>query len=167
MVGLSRKRIVGVMGPGAGATAVDFENAYELGRQIALAGWVLLSGGRGVGVMDAASRGARAAGGLTVGILPNSEAVGMSEAVEIAIFTDMGSARNNINVLSCDVAIACGMGLGTTSEVALALKANNPTILLGWSEVGRVFFQTFASSHLWVVESVEDAIATTKAILND
>lgn len=88
------------MGPGSGASNADLENAYQLGQLIAKESWVLLTGGRKVGVMDAASRGAKAAGGLTVGILPDNNVNAVSEAVDIPIFTDMGNARNNINVLS-------------------------------------------------------------------
>lgn len=118
------------MGPGHQATATDINNAYQLGKLIAQQGWVLLSGGRNVGVMDAASRGAKSVGGLTVGILPHNSLEGVSEAIDIPILTDMGQARNNINVLSSDVVIACGMGLGTASEVALALKNDKPVIIL-------------------------------------
>ena len=95
-----RKIIVGVMGPGADATAADLAYAYELGKLIAQQGWVLLTGGRNVGVMEGASQGAKAANGLTIGILPTDDTNGISEAVDIAIITDMGNARNNINVLS-------------------------------------------------------------------
>src|SRR4028119_1144630 len=115
-----KKIIIGVMGPGEQATATDLQNAYELGKLIAQQGWVLLTGGRNVGVMDAANTGAKAANGLTVGILPTADPSGISKAIDIPIFTDMGNARNNINVLSSDVVIACGMGAGTASEVALA-----------------------------------------------
>src|SRR4028119_2317735 len=115
-----RKILIGVMGPGTGASQADQQNAHALGKLIAEEGWVLLTGGRNVGVMDAANTGAKAANGLTVGILPTVEPSGISKAIDIPIFTDMGNARNNINVLSSDVVIACGMGAGTASEVALA-----------------------------------------------
>lgn len=67
--------MVGVMGPGEGARERDRENAYKLGRAIALQGWTLVTGGRKEGVMDSASRGAKEAGGLTIGILPTREPV--------------------------------------------------------------------------------------------
>lgn len=119
-----RKIIIGVMGPG-NASPTESQNAYDLGFLIAQNHWVLLTGGRNSGVMQAASRGAKAANGLTVGILPTADAHGMAETVDLAIFTDMGSARNNINVLSSNVVIACGMGAGTASEVAWQLKLIN------------------------------------------
>ena len=125
-----RKIIIGVMGPGNGASGKECEKAYELGRLIAQEGWTVLSGGLAVGIMDAVSRGAREAGGLTIGILPMDRRDGLSPAVDIPIVTGMGSARNNINVLSSDVVITCGISAGTASEVALAIKADKPLIFL-------------------------------------
>ncbi len=67
------KRMIAVVGPGEGATPEDCQVAYELGQRTAQEGWVLLTGGRNAGVMDAACRGAHSSGGLTVGILPTSD----------------------------------------------------------------------------------------------
>ncbi|MBD2310533.1 TIGR00725 family protein [Desertifilum sp. FACHB-1129] len=153
------KIIIGVMGPGKGATPQDLENAWELGKQIAQQGWVLLTGGRNVGVMDAASRGAKSKQGLTIGILPNGDRASVSEAVDIAIVTDLGNARNNINILSCDGIVACGMGAGTASEVALAIKSQKRVILLGCDRETQVFFSKLAPTGIQVVETVESAIA--------
>ena len=75
--------IVGVMGPGEGATARDREDAYQLGRAIAQEGWSLVTGGRNEGVMDSASRGAKEAGGLTIGVLPSSDKNGVSRFVDV------------------------------------------------------------------------------------
>ncbi|MBD6620601.1 TIGR00725 family protein [Komarekiella sp. 'clone 1'] len=160
-----RKIIIGVMGPGEKATANELQNAYALGKLIAQQGWILLTGGRNVGVMDAASNGAKSSNGLTIGILPSGNQNGISEALDIAIFTDMGNARNNINVLSSDVVIACGMGAGTASEIALALKGNKKVILLTDDEESKVFFKKLLPENVYIVESVVDAIATAKAIL--
>lgn len=160
-----RKIIIGVMGPGTGASETDWENAYTIGTLIAQEGWVLLTGGRNVGVMDAANRGAKSANGLTVGILPDAGDSGVSDAVHIAIFTDMGSARNNINVLSSDGVIACGMGAGTASEVALALKANKPIVLLTQDRESQRFFQHLSHHHIWIATSPKDAIAFLKQAL--
>jgi uncharacterized protein (TIGR00725 family) len=160
-----KKIIIGIMGPGESATSTDLENAYQLGQLIAKAGWTLLTGGRNVGVMDAAAKGAKAANGLTVGILPNNNTQGISEAVDIAIVTDMGNARNNINTLSSDVIIACGMGTGTASEIALALKANKQVILLNDDAESKLFFKKIATSNIFVVNNVVEAIAQTGKIL--
>ena len=98
------------MGPGAGARDADLAAAYELGRLIAQAGWALVTGGRAAGVMEAASRGAHEAGGLTVGILPGDDASGASPFVHVPIVTGLGQARNNVNVLTACALVACGMG---------------------------------------------------------
>ena len=160
------KTIIGVMGA-AVATAEDLQLAYRLGKAIALNNWVLLTGGRKAGVMDAASLGAKAGAGLVVGILPGEDTSGMSDAVDIPIITDMGNARNNINVLSANIIIACGMGLGTTTEVALALKNRKPVILLQPTELTYNFFASLTDELLFSAETVESAIALSKEILSN
>lgn len=157
-----RKIIIGVMGPGEGATNIDLANARKLGQLIATEGWVLLTGGRNTGVMDAASRGAKAAGGLTVGILPGNNLEGVSEAVDIAIVTDMGNARNNINVLSADVVIACGMGIGTVSEVALAMKNGKKVVLLNQDLNYQHFCQNLSPDRVFLATNPEEAIELVK-----
>ncbi len=161
-----RKIMIGVMGPGTSASEADRVNAYELGRLIAQEGWVLLTGGRNAGAMDAANLGAKAANGLTIGILPTADTHGISDAVDIAIITDMGSARNNINVLSSDVVIACGMGTGTASEVALALKANKPVILLTDHQESQHFFASLSATTVFIAKTPVDAIAIVKDLIN-
>jgi uncharacterized protein (TIGR00725 family) len=98
--------------------------AERVGAVAARAGWVVLTGG-GPGVMEAASRGAATAGGLTVGVLPTARPGGgyPNRWVRVPIYTDSGSARNAFNVLSADLCIAIGGGPGTLSEIALALKS--------------------------------------------
>jgi uncharacterized protein (TIGR00725 family) len=136
-----RRRVIGVMGAGA-PSPENYSAALELGRLVAERGWVLLTGGLPAGVMAAACAGARqVSGSLTLGILPTASG-GAGPDVDIAVFTGMGEARNAINVLSSDVVVACGVeGPGTTSEVALALRAGKPVILLGASEEARAFFR--------------------------
>jgi uncharacterized protein (TIGR00725 family) len=112
--------------------------AEETGRQIALAGAVLLTGGRG-GVMAAASCGARAAGGRTVGILPGDGPASSppNEAVEVAVYTGIGQARNQVLVLSAAAVIAVGGAWGTLSEIACAVKYGRPVVLLASWELRR------------------------------
>jgi len=128
---LKRKPVVGVMG-GSTATEGTRKMAFELGALVATRGWVLLNGGRNRGVMAASAKGARAAGGLVIGVLPDRSATKASPDLDVAIVTGMGDARNAINVLSSDVIVACPGGLGTLSEVVLGLKAGKRVILLGW-----------------------------------
>jgi hypothetical protein len=77
----------------------------------------------------------------------------------------MGSARNNINALSCNVVIACGIGAGTTSEIALALKANKPVVLLNDDEHSHRFFVSLSKENIFIAENAPAAIAITKQIL--
>ena len=153
------------MGPGEQATATDLQNAYELGKLIAQQGWVLLTGGRNAGVMDAANQGAKSANGLTVGILPGNNTNDVSESVDLAIVTNLGNARNNINVLSADVVIACGMSAGTAAEIALALKANKKVILLNNNQESKLFFQRLSPENIYFVHSLVEVIKITNKVL--
>lgn len=153
------------MGPADVATSQDLKNAFELGRLIALNGWVLLSGGGNSGVMDAVNKGAKTENGLTVGIIWTDVHTQVSAAVDIPIVTGLGSARNNINVLSSDVVIACGMAAGTASEVSLALKANRHVILLNDNELSKAFFADLGKALVHIAEAPEDAIEMVKDIL--
>lgn len=160
----ARRRIIGVMGPGDGAAPADCERARTLGALIAREGWILLCGGRPAGVMEAACRGAQEAGGLTIGILPDDDPHGASAHVAIPILTGMGNARNNINVLSSDVVIACGMGAGTASEVALAIKAGRPVVLLGGDETARRFFAGLGGALVQVASDPDDAVRLARTL---
>jgi uncharacterized protein (TIGR00725 family) len=161
------KLVVGVIGPGESASKESIAAAFELGRLIALEGWVLLTGGRNAGVMDAACRGAKAAGGLTVGILPGEDSHGVSEAVDIPIVTGMGQARNNINVLSSRVLFACGIGPGTASEVSLAIKAQKKVILLCFHQQYAAFFQSMGKDGVTIADGPDSAVAIAKMLMSD
>ena len=154
-----RKRVVGIMGPGVQASVAESDAAFELGRAIAGAGHILLTGGRNTGVMDAALRGAKSVGGLTVGVLPTVDESTYSEAADIRIITDMGSARNYINILSSDVVVACGMNHGTGSEICLALARTKPVVLLRCSESAVRFFREIGGELVHSAESVAHAFA--------
>ncbi len=158
-----RKFVVGVMGAGAEASKKELQDARRLGELIAREHWVLLSGGRNVGVMQEVSRGAKAIdGSLTIGILPHAQAK-VSEFVDVAIVTDMGNARNNINVLSSDVVVACGSGgAGTVSEIALALKNGKTVVLLNASAISQQFFASLKSDQLFNVQTAEAVIQLIK-----
>ncbi|HVN96070.1 MAG TPA: TIGR00725 family protein [Syntrophorhabdaceae bacterium] len=162
-----RKPIVGVIGPGEKARKADIEAAEELGRRIADLGWVTLSGGRNSGVMEAANRGAKARGGTTVGVLPTSKREMISPYVDIPIITDMGNARNNINVLTSDVIIACGVGPGTVSEIALAIKARKKVILVLASASARKFFEELAHGLISFADSAEHAISLARKVIDN
>jgi len=154
------------MGPGPGASKRDLEHAHALGRMVAENGWVLLTGGMKSGVMDAASRGASEACGLVVGVLPTGDSSHASDAVDIPIVTDMGSARNNINVLSSDVVIACGMGPGTASEIALAIKGRKKIVLLNEMEESKAFFVELGKAKVHIAVDAEDTVKIVRSLLD-
>ena len=109
--------------------------AREVGRKIAEHGHVLITGGLG-GVMEAASEGAREAGGVTVGILPGEKETA-NRYVSVSIGTGMGHGRNAVIVRSADAVIALPGLYGTLSEIALALKMDKLVIDLGdWNVDG-------------------------------
>jgi uncharacterized protein (TIGR00725 family) len=157
--------IVGVMGPGETATVIDCSTAELLGQLIAQQGWVTLTGGRPVGVMEAALRGAKRSGGLTIGILPGNTVEGSSPAADIRIVTGMGEARNVVNVLSSQLVFACGMSTGTASEVAVALKTNRQTILLNAGLDAERFWTSLGGSMLHIASTPEQAIEIARRIL--
>jgi uncharacterized protein (TIGR00725 family) len=117
-----------------GAAACDEPTsvlARAVGAEIARAGAVLLTGGRG-GVMAAAAAGAREQGGLSIGILPGVDAEDSppNDQLDVVLFTGLEQARNQVLVLSADAIVAIGGGWGTLSEIGLALKYRIPAVLL-------------------------------------
>jgi uncharacterized protein (TIGR00725 family) len=123
------RKIVAVIGPGvvSGQLARQAEAVgYELGRR----GIIVICGGLG-GVMAAACRGAKKAGGITIGVLPDANTKSANRWVDVAIATGLGEARNLIIICSADAAIAIGGEFGTLSEIGFTLKLKKPVIGLG------------------------------------
>lgn len=110
--------------------------AYEVGSLVARRGAVILCGGLG-GVMEAACKGAKEAGGTTIGILPGPFRGDANPYVDHAIATDMGQARNAIIVRSADAVIAVGGEYGTLSEIAMALKMGKKVVAISSWEISR------------------------------
>jgi uncharacterized protein (TIGR00725 family) len=154
---LAVKNMIGIMGPGESAAKEACDFAEATGAALAREGYVVLSGGRAEGVMQAAMKGAAGAGGLTVGILPGSDRRGMSEYVDIPVFTGMGHARNAINVLSSNVVVAIGLGPGTTSEVSMAIKMRKPVIIACMDSVEVQFFSRLGEVR--VADTPEEVVA--------
>jgi uncharacterized protein (TIGR00725 family) len=116
---------------------VTLTAAYEVGRLIAAAGAVLVSGGT-TGVMEAASRGAHEAGGLTVGIIPGVERSSANKYVDISLPTGLGTARNLIHARGADAIVMVGGGAGTLNELTIAYQARRSVVVLegtgGWAD---------------------------------
>ena len=124
---------VAVVGPGE--SAPEHEAAAEqVGRLVASRGALLVCGGLG-GVMEAACRGAREAGGTTIGLLPGTDREDANPFVDVAVPTGLGEARNALVVRAADALVAIGGGHGTLSEIALALRTGKPVIGLGTWEI--------------------------------
>lgn len=113
---------------GSGQCGDDIrEKAYRVGKAIAEAGVVLICGGLG-GVMDSAAEGAKAAGGLTVGILPDHNRIGASRFLDVSIPSGIGEMRNALVVRSADALVAVCGEFGTLAEIGFALKTGKPVV---------------------------------------
>ena len=150
--------------------------AEEVGRLVAEAGAVLVSGGLH-GVMDASSKGAKLAGGLVIGFIPGMDRAAASQYLDICFTTGMGTARNLITARGCDALIMVGGGVGTLNEVTIAYAQGRSVVVLegtgGWCDrirpaliegryldERRVVEIQFASSP---AEAVEKAMAVARA----
>ncbi len=120
--------IIGVIG----ASRADDELlrlAEELGQEIASRGVAVVCGGM-TGVMEAVCKGARAKGGITIGIIPSDDKNDANQFVQIPIVTGMGVGRNVLLVKTADVLIAVGGEFGTLSEIAHALNIGKTVVAL-------------------------------------
>jgi uncharacterized protein (TIGR00725 family) len=145
---------VAVVGSGV-ATDELYEKAREVGKLVAERGATVVCGGLS-GVMEAAARGAKEAGGVTIGILPDEDRRRQNEYLTYSVATGAGQARNLAVVCSGDVVIAVGGEYGTLSEIGLARKAGRPVVVLeGWDLGGHV---TGAPSPLAAAEAAFELI---------
>jgi uncharacterized protein (TIGR00725 family) len=120
--------------------------AEEVGRLLAEAGAVVVTGGMG-GVMEAASKGAREAGGTTLGVLPGGDRRDANPWLTVAVPTGMGEARNALVVRAADCVIAVGGAWGTLSEIAFARKTGKGVAgLRSWDLDGVDAFETPAEA---------------------
>jgi uncharacterized protein (TIGR00725 family) len=121
--------VAGASRPGPGL----LDQAELLGRRLAEAGAIVVCGG-GPGVMEAVCRGAQAAGGTTVGLLPGLDRAEGNPHLTISVPTGLGQGRNLLLVRSSNALVAVGGGYGTLSEIALALRTGTPVVgLATWS----------------------------------
>lgn len=128
-----RQAIIGVIGASA-ADEAAWRDAEEIGGLIGANGFLLVCGGLG-GVMEAAARGAKSAGGTTVGVLPQAERAGANPYIDIPIATGFGEGRNIIIIRTADVIVAVSGEYGTLSEIAFALRMGKPVVGLHTWEI--------------------------------
>ncbi|MCX5711112.1 MAG: TIGR00725 family protein [Candidatus Omnitrophica bacterium] len=145
--------VVGVIGGRVCAPEVE-RKAQELGMKLTKVADYLACGGLG-GVMEAVCSGFKAAGGITIGILPGYDKKDANAYVDIAIPTGLGLARNVLVVKAADVVVALPGEAGTLSEIAYCLQFGIPVISLeSWDIKGVI-----------KVKTVDDAIREVKKIL--
>jgi uncharacterized protein (TIGR00725 family) len=129
--------MVGVIG-GSELPPTLYHAAELIGREVAARQAVLITGGL-TGAMEAASKGAKAAGGLTIGVLPGFSPRDANPYIDLPIVTGLSETRNIIIVRTADVLIAVGGGPGTLSEIAFALKLHKPVISLdSWNVAAEI-----------------------------
>lgn len=129
------KLIVAVVGA-RNCNKKTYALAEQVGFELARRGATVVCGGLG-GVMQAACKGAKSAGGRTLGILPGKNYRDANPYVDIPIVTGLGEARNSIVVRTARAIIAVGGEYGTLSEIAFALKFGIPVIGLGTWQLAR------------------------------
>ena len=144
------------MGPGESASQKEMDVAYKLGLLLASKDYIVLTGGRNCGVMEAALKGAKSANGLTLGILPGVNKQFQSNFVDISIVTGLNQARNQINILTSDIVIAVGLGPGTLSEIALAIKYEKKVIVFNTDEHVNNFFKTQFREKIIYISSIPE-----------
>lgn len=130
---MSRETQISVIGSGAAREA----QAEEVGRLLGERGCTVVTGGLGE-VMAAAARGAKNAGGTTLGILPGESRNEANRWTDYAVVTGIGHARNLAVVASGDAVIAVGGSWGTLAEIAFARRLGRPVVILepGWAVDG-------------------------------
>jgi uncharacterized protein (TIGR00725 family) len=121
---------IAVIGPGDGATEEETGVARRVGRLLAERDVILVCGGL-AGVMEAACQGASDRGGLTAGLLPGRDRAAGNRYLSVVLPAGMGELRDGLVAGVCDAVIAVGGSWGTLSEIALAMRAGKPVIMIG------------------------------------
>ena len=131
------KRIA-VIGSGEEISKETERVAEQIGSDIAKNNCVLICGGK-EGIMEAACRGAKSKGGVTIGILPSLQKEEANTYIDVAITTGIGHARNALVVASADVVIAYEGSIGTLSEIAMALNYRKPVVIIKGTRFEKIF----------------------------
>lgn len=138
---------------GGRCDAVEYALAQSVGRLLGNQGAILVCGGL-AGIMEAAARGAKEAGGVTIGILPGHDRTPANPYLDFSITTGLGHGRNLAVVSSGDAVIAIGGGYGTLSEIGLAAKIGRPVVILsGWR-----LQRDQGTEGVWYASSAQEAV---------
>ncbi|MCK4301832.1 MAG: TIGR00725 family protein [candidate division Zixibacteria bacterium] len=130
----ARKPMIAVVGAGKCSKKLR-DMAFIVGKYVAENGGIIVCGGMG-GIMEGAARGAKEAGGVTIGILPTSNKEDANEFIDYIIPTGFGEARNIMVVRSADAVVAFPGKFGTLIEMAFALNAKKPVISVNAWKLG-------------------------------
>ena len=145
------------------ATDQNYSIAEKVGILIARSGSTLVCGGLD-GVMEAACKGAKSAGGSTIGILPGLSKNEANQWIDIPICTGLGDARNIVVVRTGSAVIAIGGAYGTLSEIGHALSDGKPIFALNSWEITKSGIQDPLLTHCKnETEAVEKALAAASA----
>jgi uncharacterized protein (TIGR00725 family) len=148
---------VAVIGAG-NARPEDLEHAEAAGRRLAELGVILVTGGRG-GVMEAACRGAKDSGGLTVGILPGYDRSDANAFLDVGLPTGLGEMRNGLVARAAEAIVAVGGAWGTLAEIAFARAAGTPVFGVDTWQLGEDGVVAVGSG----AEAAERAVAAIRS----
>ncbi len=163
------KTLIGVIG-GSSANVEALRIAYEVGKEIAKREYILINGGKG-GVMEASAKGAKALGGITIGLLPGDSIDEANKYIDIAIPTGLGHLRNGIVSRAAQGVIVINGGAGTMSEIAFAWIYNKPIVAMknsgGWAEkVASTRIDEKRPDKIYAAETAQEALDWIENELN-
>ena len=150
--------------------------SYKMGYLVAVEGWLLICGGRD-GVMEHASKGAKEAGGVTVGILPSLSMDDANEYVDVPITTGLGMGmRSELMIQTVDAIVMIGGKNGTLKELSAAYMNCKPIVIIrGTGEfadsIQNILYEgkyldTRKNVEIHFADSPEEAIPILKSSLN-
>jgi uncharacterized protein (TIGR00725 family) len=164
-----RRQIAVLGGSKIICTPKAYKLAYEVGKEIAKRGMITLTGGGG-GVMEAALKGAKASGGLTLAIIPWGDTSKVNEYADVVVATGMMWSRDSINLNSCDGAILVGGGAGTVNEASYGYILDKPMVALKSSggmaeQLAGHYFDKRHTEEVIAVHTPKEAVEKLLAII--
>lgn len=143
-------------------TKIMYMYAEKVGEELAKKDCITLTGG-GLGVMEAAMKGAKKYGGATLAIVPWEDKTRVNDYADYVVATGIGWSRNSINLNSCDGAIVVGGGAGTLNEVTYAYMQSKPTVCVTPSggmakQLSDTYFDVRKTIKIHGSKNAEDAV---------
>ncbi len=160
---VKRQIQIAVLGSSKAITTKEAYNyAFEVGEELAKKGALTLTGG-GLGVMEAALKGAKKNNGKTLAIIPWENINKVNDYADVVVATGIGWSRNSINLNSCDGAIIVGGGAGTLNEATYAYMMNKPLVALTPSggiaeELTNKYFDARKTEFIYGANTAKEAV---------